>query len=78
MSVSEEECKRYSDSKVTITWGGRLASNSIASGCYHLDPSGLNYVFYNTDESSTTNCSSGQQCVCHPPGKTTDFIINKH
>ena len=73
VSVSEEECKQYSDSK-GAQWGGSVSSGSV-SGCSHLDPSRLNFVFYNADWSSTETCSNGEQCVCLPPGKTIFTVL---
>ena len=59
-SLSKENCKRYSVIKGS-EWGGTISSSSSPKGCFI----GIwNRVYFNTDSTSSADCSPNEKCVC--------------
>jgi hypothetical protein len=62
--ITEEACKEYAESAVTNTNLLQSYGNNRPSGCFRDIPN--NYVYFNTDVSSTA-CSNNYPCVVKNP-----------
>ena len=63
-SVTEKACQQYAASKGAAWKGTEEETGGIPKGCYHMQPSSTNEVWFNELPSANGACTNTLQCVC--------------